>query len=158
MERTKNTVKSVPPKPIEKVPIVEKEKEVVVKREIPVSEPPKEAVEEKEAIRPKLRYRVTSGVLYIFGTKFKKGNTFVAYPEQIPDPFKSNVICVSDPELQEEAKRIDKVLSPNPPEYEVVEALAKDWYNVVNRATKKAINDKTLRLADAERLRDALNA
>jgi hypothetical protein len=159
MERTKNTVKSIPPKPIEKIPIVDEEKKVVTREIPPVVETPKEkVVEEKVVVRPKLRYRVVGGVLYIFKTKFKKGDTFLAYPEQVPDIFKANVVCVSDPELQEEAKRVDKILSPNPPEYDIVEGLAKGWYNVVNRATKKAINDKTLHLVDAEKLRDALNA
>lgn len=140
MERTKKaTVVSRPIEPM--VKLVEKEI-----KEIPV------------IVRPKLQYRKTGGgLLRILGKYVKPGDTFEAYPEQIPEGFKDLIKCISDKATQEQAtKSLLKVYSKEFL-YEVVADKSKGWFNVVNSVTQKTINEKTLKQEDAEKLCATLN-
>jgi len=143
----------------------------ILNNEIPLIEDieyKEEVVEEKKEetiltsvieVRPKLQYKLVSGTLRIMGRVLKKNDVFDAYPEQIPAAFKKYIVCISDKEVQVKATPAEheKYISKEDVLYEIRPSLSKDWYNVVNKITGKPLNEKTLRLADAEKLAKAVN-
>lgn len=109
-------------------------------------------------IRPKLRYKLKTGKLRIFKTNFKAGDTFLAYPEEIPEGFKKDVVCVSDPELQKEVAAALLHITGKEALYELKVSKSAGWFNVVNVGTGKQINEKALKAEDAAKLCKSLNA
>ena len=136
MERTKKVESDIPT-----TPVVDKvEEKIVVK------------------IRPRLKYRVLNGSLRIFKKAYRKGDIIEAYPEEIPKMFMDKVFCISDEVTI--AKTVEDVDKPGTKEdlYTIIAAAGVGWYDVINVETKKAINEKGLRLPAAETLRNTLNA
>jgi len=154
MERTRTKVKVVEP-------IKEKEliKAEVRAEELIIPLLPKEIKEIPILIRPKLTYRNVGGVLRIkrLDLIVRNKETFSAYPEQIPVAFRKTIICISDPELQKQASLEERVFPTKENLYKVDKAKTEGWFNVINETSGKIINEKSLKLPDAERLRDSLN-
>lgn len=152
MERTKSTkVTPVAPKSVTEVKVTKPEEKELAKPK------PQTVTEPEEVIRPLLKWRLTSGSLRIFGKKIPVNGVFEAYPEQIPAVFKRSVVCLSD----EFSQKLSAEMAPDVPKKETLYAIrpatAKGWYNVVNVVTQKPLNEKTLKLADAEKLLGTLN-
>ena len=136
MERTKKVEVTTPTTPVTDVV----EKPIVV------------------TIRPRLRYRVLSGSIRIFKKVFRKNDVFDAYPEEIPANFMHILFCISD--LATIEATVEEPDKPGTKEdlYTIIAAAGVGWYDVINVETKKAINEKGLRLPAAETLRNTLNA
>ena len=82
------------------------------------------------------------------GKIIKPNETFLAYPEDIPDAFKDTIIPVEEPpEVEPEPDETDAE------EYYLIEERenAPGWFDVVN-ADGKAINETALREKDAKEL------
>ena len=165
LERVKPVVAKVEEKakveetePIVEEPIVEEPivEEPIVEEPIVETKPlPKEI--ELIPIRPKLKYQLKTGKLRIFKTNFKAGDTFLAYPEEIPEGFKKDVVCVSDPELQKEVAAALLHISGKETLYEIKVSKSAGWFNVINVGTGKQINEKALKAEDAAKLCKSLN-
>ena len=107
--------------------------------------------------RPKLRYqKLGAGSIPLFNSLIKPNQVISAYPEDIPARYKDILVCIDSTEMQEWAKKESEKALEKEFLYELVEK-THGWWEVVNRETKKAINEKSLRKADAETLRDSLN-
>ncbi len=172
MERTNKTKKAPVRKPVinptvkSTLPKEEKEevmgameiKEDIVHSINPIITPSSQEAVIQPVNRLKLRYKLLTGTLRILGKTVKKNEVFEAYPEQIPTVFKRSIVCVSDPDTQAMVLADQEKLIPKKEiSYEVRPATAKGWYNVVNKITGKPINEKSLRLEDANSLMEALN-
>jgi ribosomal protein L17 len=161
---TKEVIPTTKPKLARVKPAVAKveEKAKVEETEPIVEEPivktkplPKEI--ELIPIRPKLKYQLKTGKLRIFKTNFKAGDTFLAYPEEIPEGFKKDVVCVSDPELQKEVAAALLHIAGKETLYEIKVSKSAGWFNVINVGTGKQINEKALKAEDAAKLCKSLN-
>ena len=93
--------------------------------------------------------KIGGGTLrYIRGHIIKPGEVFIATEQEIPQAFRSKVVA-----LDEVSPSTDKKQAPtvNNPHYEIVPSGA-GWFDVVNTASRKPINEKKLREADAEKV------
>lgn len=95
----------------------------------------------------KIRFKKTSGVLYYQGHKIKAGQTFRAFPEDIPESLRDTCVPL-DP--------IDETPPKSATKFEIRHKTA-GWYNVVEISSGKPINEKSLRQAEAEKLLEDLS-
>jgi hypothetical protein len=113
----------------------------------------------RPGFRPKLRYQKQGlGSLYLFDSIIKPYQTISCYPEDIPAQYKDVLVCIDTPEMQTWATKESGDIAMKEVLYETQERETKGWYDVVNTDSGKAINEKRLRKADAETLRDSLNS
>ena len=158
MARTKPAMVKLPSKKVTEVKVKEPEKELAKKEEPVLEVVTMEVKTTTDAVRPKLKYKkVGGGSLKILGKVYKKNDVFEAFPEQIPAAFNNVVLCVSDDETQKLSTSFLVKKFPKELLYILSPAKTAGLFNVINSATKKNINEKELRLVDAEKLRNALN-
>jgi len=101
----------------------------------------------------KKQFKKTGGGSLRYGNRIKKpGQTFWAYPEDIPEVFRDTVIPVGQgSEQQEEPLKVSTTeysLSPRP---------TGGWFDVLDGNGKK-VNEKALKRVDALKLIDMLKA
>ena len=117
-----------------------------------------------------IRWRKIGGgsLRYIRGKIIKPNEVFIAKPEEIPRIFRKQVVALED---IQEALDIDADIAPVKPfvarrkessemedgAYET-KARSRGWWNVVNKASGKVINEKGLREDAAKELVAELNA
>jgi len=132
-----------------------KKKVEMTKEKIPAQNPitPTKAI----GFRPKLRYeKQGKGSLHIWDSIVKPWQVVLCYPEDIPVEYKDCFKCLDDEDLQEAAKKENERFTEIECLYNLVET-TRGWYDVVNSSTGKAINEKKLRLVDAQELKESLN-
>lgn len=114
----------------------------------------------------KILYRKTGGGFFRFKGRFiKSGDTFWAFPHEIPKAFEDTLIeldttHVEDLPNQEDENKEDAELQKEAIEnlvtYTKEKAPGVGWYNVVD-STGKKVNEKSLREKDADEMVDNLN-
>jgi hypothetical protein len=125
--------------------------------EVMPAQPPKTPT--KPGFRPKLRFRKSAdGSIHLFNSIIKPNQVISCYPEDIPEQYKSVLVCIDSVEMQEWAKKENDLAVERENLYGIVERDGKGWYDVVNKETEKTLNEKRLRKADAEKLCDSLNS
>jgi hypothetical protein len=94
----------------------------------------------------------------MLGTIIKPGQRFRAYPHEIPEAFRDLV----EPLDAEAVIKIEEKIALDEAEveelYEIRPAKGVGWFDVVNIASEKPINTKSLRKPDAEELLLSLNS
>ena len=106
-------------------------------RKVKIAKPAPKPVPE----RKKLRYKKVTGGIFFSATKqpVRKGEIFLAYPEEIPAGFAPSFIC------------LDAIASPADQGVKVGLAPAgKNFWNVVNTLTGDVLNEKPLDAASAK--------
>ena len=103
-----------------------------------------------QAKEGEIRWRKISGTLVLRDkTVVRAGQTFMARPEDIPKVFRDTVVPVNSEELPDESTGPLPV-EPVPSEYSI-RSCGPGRYNVLD-GQGKAVNEKSMTLADAERL------
>ena len=103
-----------------------------------------------QAREGEIRWRKISGTLILRDkTVIKPGQTFMARPEDIPKVFRDTVVPVNPEELLDPEAVLPSV-EPEPPSY-IIKGIGPGRYNVLD-GQGKAVNEKPMSLADAERL------
>ena len=119
--------------------------------------------------KKKRRYKQTGGGTFHLNTGkiVKPQEEFKAYPHEIPKAFRDTIVCleeegdedegfesvseyalepVDEPEQKESADEVEYKIEPKSP----------GWYNVIEVHSGKALNDKSLRKDEAEKLIEKL--
>lgn len=85
----------------------------------------------------------------------KPGEVFLAKLDEIPTGFHDVIVCLDKIPKKEQQTKEEKELTQTEPLFTLHDK-GGNWYDVIN-PEGKAINDKSLRRADAEELMEALN-
>lgn len=101
--------------------------------------------------------KISGGSLYINKQRVKKGETFEAYPEQIPEPFRSQLIRLDGVTMKNTPSVEEKPPVENETPGYVLRHRGAGWWDIYDKFDKK-INQDALRKADAEKLLEELEA
>jgi hypothetical protein len=96
--------------------------------------------------------KVKGGSLYFFGKRIKAGEVFRAYPKDIPDAFKDQIVALEDSAVEKEETEVQK-----PDSGYQLQHRGASWWNVIDKYGKQ-INDKALKKDDAQTLIEELEA
>lgn len=118
--------------------------------------------------RTKVKWRKIGGGNFRLGGRIIKPNeVFRASPDEIPQLFMKYLVQLEqapdEPIIVRTKKKFDvkpveEIVQEGEPILEhVISSASGGWYNILNVATSKFINEKKLRLADAEKLLAELN-
>ncbi|MCD6361465.1 MAG: hypothetical protein J7M38_11470 [Armatimonadetes bacterium] len=109
--------------------------------------------------RKELKWRKIGGgsLRYIRGRIIKPNEVFVAREDEIPIAFRRFVVPLPEGEAsEEEGKKIEKREVEQRPRYEM-HTDGNGWWDIINVASGKPINEKKLRKEEAEKvLKDLL--
>jgi len=93
--------------------------------------------------------KVGGGSLHLKNRIIKPGQVFLAYPHEIPEAFRDNIIAID--KLPEEKPVIGVKATFT------IEKKVGQYYNVVN-SSGKVMNEKGLKIEEAEKLKATLEA
>jgi hypothetical protein len=105
--------------------------------------------------RKKVLYRkIGRGSFRTKARKIVKPNeTFLAFPEDIPEAFKDTVRPVNPEDVAEEQKVLKDVMEATAEgKFSIRRRGASRWFDLVENATEKPLNEKALTEADANNL------
>lgn len=97
--------------------------------------------------------KVKGGSLYFEKKRIKPGQTFEAFPQDIPEAFKDQLVELEDKSVEKPVKTEVEKESPG---YQLKHRGA-GWWDVVDKFGKQ-INDDALRKTDAEEFLSGLEA
>lgn len=107
-----------------------------------------------QAKEGEIKWRKTAGTLKLRdGTVVGPGGTFMARPEDIPKVFRDTILPVNPEELLDPAMVLAPI-KPQIPNY-TIKSCGPGRYNVLD-SQGKPVNEKSMTLADAERLMENL--
>jgi hypothetical protein len=90
----------------------------------------------------------------LHGKIIKPNQRFRAHPDEISEGFRDVIIPLSELPPSETDKPLDVIKA----EYELRSRGAGGWFDIVNTATDKPVNDKALKRPAADKLLKELNA
>lgn len=116
-------------------------------------------------MKEKMKWKkIGGGSLRMNGRLIKRGEIFIAAKEDIPRNFWSRVIVVGHCDTEEVEPQTERVqpayeirqsIPEEEPEFEIVKKPF-GWCDIINTQTGKTINEKKLRMEEAEEMLGAL--